>query len=99
MTHYNSKLWTDPVINLALPLFTQRIRQMRNVQYNSSLIRQYCSNNNYYKLTVDFGEVKTVPTECKEKCFQITSSAYLLYSKAAKHVLMLMILLRKRSGR
>ena len=29
-------------------------------------------------LTVDFGEVKTVPTESKEKCFQMTSSAYLL---------------------
>ena len=33
-------------------------------------------------LTVDFGEVKTAPTECKEKCFQIMSFAYLHYSKA-----------------
>ena len=26
-------------------------------------------------LTADFGEVKTAPTGCKEKCFQIMSSA------------------------
>ena len=26
-------------------------------------------------LTVDFGEVKTAPTECKEKCYQIMPSA------------------------
>ena len=24
-------------------------------------------------LAVDFGEEKTVPTECREKCFQMTS--------------------------
>ena len=29
------------------------------------------------QLTVDFGEVNTTPTECKEKCFQMTSSVNL----------------------
>ena len=33
-------------------------------------------------LTVDFDEVKTVPTECKEKGFQMMSPAYLHHSKA-----------------
>ena len=28
--------------------------------------------------TVDFGEMKTVPTERKDKCFHMMSSAYLL---------------------
>ena len=27
--------------------------------------------------SVDLGEVKTAPTECKEKCFKVKSSAYL----------------------
>ena len=49
--------------------------------------------------TVDFGEVKTADTECKEKCFQLMSSAYLHYNKAPQNVLVLMIHLRKRSGR
>ena len=49
--------------------------------------------------TEDFGEVKTAPTECKEKCFQMVSSAYLHYSEAPQNVLMLMIHLRKRPGR
>ena len=48
-------------------------------------------------LTVDFGEVNTASTECKEKCFPMMLSAYLDYSKAP--VLMLMIHLTKRSGR
>ena len=51
------------------------------------------------EFTVDFGEVKTVPTQSKEKCSQMMSSAYLHYSKAPQNVLMLMIHLRKRSGR
>ena len=42
-------------------------------------------------ITVDFGELKTAPTECKEKCFQMTSSAYLHYSNTPQNVLMLMI--------
>ena len=50
-------------------------------------------------LAVDFGEVKTVPTECKEKCFQMMTSTYLHYSKAPQTVLVLMIHLRKRSAR
>ena len=50
-------------------------------------------------ITVDLGEVKTAPTECKEKSFQMISSAYLLLSKAPLNVLMLMIHLRKRSVR
>ena len=50
-------------------------------------------------LTIDFEEVKTVPTECKEKCFQMMAPAYLHYSKAPQNVLMLMIHLRKRSAR
>ena len=33
-------------------------------------------------LTVDFEEVKTAPTECKEKCFPMMSSAYLHNIKA-----------------
>ena len=37
-------------------------------------------------ITVDFGEVKTSPTECKEKCFQMMSSAYLHFSKAPQNV-------------
>ena len=49
-------------------------------------------------ITVDFGEVKNAPTECKEKCFKMMSSAYLHYNKAFQYVLMLMIHLRKRSG-
>ena len=49
------------------------------------------------KVTVDFGEVKIVPTKCKEKCFQMTSSAYLHHSKAPQNVLM--FYLRKRSAR
>ena len=53
----------------------------------------------YLIVTVDFGEVKTAPTECKEKCFQMMSPAYLHYSKAPKNVLMLMIHLRKMPGR
>ena len=47
--------------------------------------------------TVDIGEVKTAPSECKEKCFHMMSSAYLHYSKAPQNVLM--IHLRKRSAR
>ena len=50
-------------------------------------------------ITVDFGEVKTPATECKEKCFQMMSSSYLHYSKAPQNVLMLMIHLKKRSLR
>ena len=50
-------------------------------------------------VTVDFGEVKTAPTECKEKYFQMTSSAYFCCSKAPQRVLMLVIHLRKRSAR
>ena len=50
-------------------------------------------------IRVDFGEVKTAPTESKEKCFQVTSSAYLHYSKAPHNVLTLMIHLRKSSAR
>ena len=50
-------------------------------------------------VTVDFGEVKTAPTEFKEKSIQMTSSAYLHLGKAPKNVLMLMIHLRKRSVR
>ena len=46
-------------------------------------------------LTVDFVEVKTVPTEFEEKCFQMMLSAYLYYSKAPQIVLMFH--LRKRS--
>ena len=49
--------------------------------------------------TEDFGEVKTAPTECKEKCFQMVSSAYLHYSEAPQNVLVLMTHLRKRSAR
>ena len=52
----------------------------------------------HHQLTLDFGEVKTAPTECKEKCFQMMLSAYLHYTKAPQNVLML-IHLRKRSGR
>ena len=37
---------------------------------------------------VDFGEEKTAPTECQEKCFHMMSSAYLHYSKAPQNVLM-----------
>ena len=48
---------------------------------------------------VNFGEVKTAPTECKEKCFQMTSTPYIHQSKAPQNVLMLMIHLRKRSAR
>ena len=48
-------------------------------------------------LTVDFGEVKTAPTECKVKCFLMMSSAYFYYSKVPQNMLMLMIHLRKRS--
>ena len=29
-----------------------------------------------------FGEVKTAPTECEEKCFEMMSPAYRRYSKA-----------------
>ena len=29
-------------------------------------------NENFSALTVDFGEVKTAPIECKEKCFQMS---------------------------
>ena len=39
--------------------------------------------------TVDFGEVKTALTECIEKCFQMTPSAYLHYTKAPQNVLMI----------
>ena len=45
-------------------------------------------------ITADFGEMKASPTECKEKCFHMISSACLHYSKAPQNVLMLMILLR-----
>ena len=40
----------------------------------------YC--NIFSDFTEDFGEVKSAPTENKEKCFQMISSAYLNYSKA-----------------
>ena len=40
------------------------------------------------ELTVDFGEVKTAPTERKEKGFQIMLSAYFHYSKAPQNVFM-----------
>ena len=49
-------------------------------------------------IKVDFGEMKTTPTKCKEKFFQMMSSAYLHHSKAPQNVLMLMIHLRNRSG-
>ena len=52
-----------------------------------------------YFITVDLGEVETVPTECKEKGFQMMLSAYLHYSKAPQNVLMLTIHLRKRQAR
>ena len=44
-----------------------------------------------------FGEVKTAPTECKERCFQIMSSAYHHYNKKPHSVLM--DHLRKRLAR
>ena len=44
-------------------------------------------------LTVDFGEVKAAPTECKEKCFQLTSSAHLHYSKATQNALLMLMIL------
>ena len=50
-------------------------------------------------IAIDFGVVKTAPTECKEKSFQMVSSAYLRSSKAPQNLLMLMIHLRKRSAR
>ena len=43
-------------------------------------------------LAVDFGEEKTVPTECREKCLQMMSFA-------SQNVLMLMIHLSKKSAR
>ena len=55
-------------------------------------------NFNMSQFIVDYSEVKTA-LECKEKCFQIISSAYRHYSKAPQNVLMLMIHLRKRSAR
>ena len=33
-------------------------------------------------ITVDFEEVKRAPTECKEKCFQMSRLHYFHYSKA-----------------
>ena len=53
----------------------------------------------WYLITEGLGEMRTTPIECKEKCFQMMSSAYLPYSKAPQNVFMLMIHLRKRSGR
>ena len=47
-------------------------------------------------ILLDLGEVKTAPTECQEKCFQMVPPAYLHYGKAPQNVLMLMIHLRKR---
>ena len=42
-----------------------------------------------YKPTIDLSEVKTAPTECKAKWFQMMSSAYLHDSKTPQNVLML----------
>ena len=52
----------------------------------------------FFIVTIDFGEVKICTTECKEKCFQMMSLAYLHYSKASQNFLMLMIHLRKGLG-
>ena len=54
------------------------------------------------QVTVDLGEVKTAPTEYKEKCFQMSYLPIFTnnhYSKAPQNMLVLMIHLRKRSGR
>ena len=53
----------------------------------------------HLKITVDFGELNTSPTECNEKWFQMMSFAYLHYGKAPQNMLMLMIHLKKRSAR
>ena len=64
------------------------------------LVKKLVEKLSYTRLlTVDFGEVKRAPTECKEKFFQMMSSSYLHYWKAHENVLMLTIHLRKRSGR
>ena len=64
------------------------------------LVKKLVEKLSYTRLlTVDFGEVKRAPTECKEKFFQMMSSVYLHYSKAPQNVLILMIRLRKRSAR
>ena len=65
----------------------------------NALIEQVTGISATPVITVDFGELKTAPTECKETFFQIMSPAYHHCSKAPRNVLMLMIHLRKRSAR
>ena len=57
--------------------------------YDFSLFPYYYISIPHLLITVDFGEVKTAPTEFKEKCFQMMSSAYRRCSKAPQNVLML----------
>ena len=68
--------------------------------YQFQIIYTYATKSSVKEMTcftVDFVEVKTAPTECKEKCFQMKTSVYLHYSETPTDVLMLMIHLRMRS--
>ena len=51
------------------------------LNYSVCITQTKCISKHRIKFhfSVDFGEVKTAPTECKEKCFQMMSSAYLHY--------------------
>ena len=81
-----------------LILFQTRNRILKTVVGYVKIASQFPLLGHFF-ITVDFGEVKTAPTESKEKCFQMKSSAYLYYGKAPQNMLMLMIHLKKRSAR
>ena len=65
-------------------------RELCVYQYIASDWHQWSINLLWQLLVgfaVDFEEVKTAPTECKEKCFQMMSSSYLHCSKAPQNEL------------
>ena len=74
--------WKDQLVPGKTPtgIFSAAWGTMHSIDHGHSYYSRFC-------------EVKTAPTECKEKCFQMMSSAYL------QNVLMLMIHLRKRPPR
>ena len=75
---------------------------MSNLKYLvlcNCFVQLFCATDFGKTVTVDSVEVQTAHFECKEKCFQMKSPAYLHYGKAPQNVLMLMIHLRKKSGR
>ena len=55
------------------------VNQRNNTKLRVLDIYAFSGSELINNITVNFGDVKTAPTGCKEKCFQMMSPAYLHY--------------------